>query len=106
MTPLVLAHLIIGDGSYSNSEGCVFIYTNSYTYSDCVKLAEAITAIGIVTTVRKERVGKNGCMQYKLAILKSQVVKLREMISIHMHPSMMYRIGIPLVNKIIVKGTR
>lgn len=94
ITPIVLAHLLIGDGSYSRNEGCVFIYTNAFSHSDCVRLAESITALGVKTTVRVDRTGKDGCKQYKLAIGKTQISKLQSLVTDHMHASMLYRIGI------------
>lgn len=97
MTPVVIAHLLIGDGSYSKAEGIVFIYSNSFTYSDCVRLAAAIiNKLNVKTTVRKERKGKNGQMQYKLAIAKADIGRLQSLVADHMHPSMLYRINIVL----------
>lgn len=93
MTPIVLAHLIMSDGSYDSANNTVFIYVNSYTHGDCVSLAAAITAMGIPTTVRADRYGKDGQKQYKLAITKAHQKTLQAMLTPHMHESMLYRLG-------------
>jgi hypothetical protein len=46
----------------------VCIYTNSFTYNDCILLAISISAIGVDTKVVFDRVGKNGINQYILKI--------------------------------------
>lgn len=94
MTPVVLAHLIMGDGNFLAWEQTVRIYTNGFTHEDCVRLASAISNMGIPTTVRKDRVGSKGEQQYILAINRPHLAKLRTMVSSHMHESMLYRIGI------------
>lgn len=94
MSPVVLAHLIMGDGNYLAWEGTVRIYTNGFTYEDCVRLAAAITNMGIATTVRKDRIGSKGEQQYILAINRPQLDNLRVMVTPHMHKSMLYRVGL------------
>lgn len=94
MTPMVLAHMIIGDGYFALDTSTVFIYVNAFTRPDCVRLAEAISAIGVRTTVRVDRNGKQGVKQYKLAISKAQLPALRAIVKPFMHPSMLYRLGL------------
>ena len=94
MSPIVLAHLIMGDGNYHVAEQYVRIYTNGFTHADCIRLAASITTLGIPTTVRKDKVGLNGEQQYLLAINKPYMSKLREVVVPHMHSSMLYRVGL------------
>jgi len=50
ITPVVLAHLIAGDGNLKKGDNIIRIYTNSFTKSDVEKLAQAITnKLGIET---------------------------------------------------------
>jgi hypothetical protein len=44
MTPVVLAHLIMGDGNLKKGEGIIRIYTNSLTKLEVEKLAITITS--------------------------------------------------------------
>lgn len=94
ISPVVLAHLIMGDGYYSINDNFVRIYTNSFSYNDCCRLAQSITNLGVLTLVKKDRLGKDGKQQYFLKIEQSQLNKLRVMVKPHMHESMMYRIGL------------
>lgn len=93
ITPIVLAHLIIGDGSYDRANQTVFIYTNAFTYNDCVRLANSITKMGVNTTVRVDRMSKDGIKQYKLAISKNQLSVLQTIVTPHMHNTIFYRLG-------------
>jgi hypothetical protein len=91
----VLAHLIIGDGSFKTSESTIFIYCNAFVYNYCVILADSIKAIGIHTTVRKDRISKDGkTQQYVLAIGPSELKTLREFVSPYIEKSILYRIGL------------
>lgn len=95
MTPIVLAHLIMSDGSYNKIGGEVFIYVNAYSYEDCKRLAASITAMGVNTTVRTDRYGADGTTkQYKLAIVKSQLPALHSLVVPHMYKGMLYRVGL------------
>lgn len=94
MTPIVLAHLIMGDGNFHGPRKTVRIYTNAFTYDDCVRLAAAITNMGIVTSVHKDRIGANGEQQYLLAIGNPELNKLRTIVAPYMHKSMLYRLGL------------
>lgn len=96
MSPVVLAHLLMGDGNHVKSVGWTRIYTNSFTYSECVLLANAIsTKLGIVCNVIKDRVSKTtGKTQYILTIGKKQLDKLQAVVGPHMHDSIKYRAGL------------
>lgn len=89
----MLAHLLISDGSYDRGGNTVLVYVNALNRADCVRLANAITAIGVSTTVRVDRVGKNGEPQYKLAIVPNKLPALRAIVVPYMHESMQYRLG-------------
>jgi len=93
MTPIVLAHLLISDGSFNVEQNTVFIYTNAFTKEDCWLIAQAITRMGIKTTLRKDRIGKDGNQQYKLAIGPGELTKLRGLVGPHMFEGFRYRLG-------------
>jgi hypothetical protein len=90
MSPIVLAHLIMGDGGYDSSRNRVRIFTYSFSKIDCYRLAKAITNIGIDTNVYLDRKD-----QYILSILrKNNLNILRKIVFEYMHESMFYRIGL------------
>lgn len=92
MSPITLAHLIMGDGNFDAGRNRVRIYTNSYTYDDCVLLAASISNMGIATSVMKDKVNSKGIQSYILTI--RQLEKLRTIVVPHMHKSMLYRVGL------------
>lgn len=56
ISPVVLAHLIRGDGNIKPNDKIIRIYTNSFSKQDVERLAKAITnKLGIVTKAVYER---------------------------------------------------
>jgi hypothetical protein len=95
MTPVVLAHLIMGDGNLKKGDNIIRIYTNSFTKPDVERLASAITSkLGIETKAVHDRND-----QYMLTINRMQLDRVRELIGPHMHPSMYYKIGLDSCDK-------
>lgn len=93
--PIVLAHLIIGDGTFSGSDSRVRISTYNYTFDECTILSNSITNnCNITCKVLYDRTGYSGEKQYILTIGKNQLMILQETVSIHIHKSILYRIGI------------
>ena len=90
MSPIVLAHLIMGDGNLKQPDKIIRIYTNSFTQTEVNLLALAITRkLGILTKVVHDRNN-----QYMLTISKSQLSLIQELIKSHMHSSMFYKIDL------------
>lgn len=95
MTPVVLAHLIMGDGNLKKGDNIIRLYTNSFSKLDVEKLAAAIASkLGIEAKAVHDRND-----QYMLTISKAQLPKVRELIGPHMHPSMSYKLGLSSCNK-------
>ena len=89
MDPIVLAYLIKGDGNFDKNRNRVRIYTNSYSKVEVELLATSIkTKLGIYTAVLLDRKD-----QYILTIGAKNLELLRNIVSPHFHPSMLYRIG-------------
>jgi hypothetical protein len=90
LNPIVLSYLIMTDGNFDKSRNRIRIYTNSYKKEEVQILANAInTKFGIYVGVLHDR--KN---QRILTIGAKQLDLLRNIVSQHFHPSMLYRIGI------------
>lgn len=90
VTPVVLAHLIMGDGNLKLPDLIIRIYTNSFTKEEVERLALAITnKLNIRTRAVHDRNG-----QYMLAISKDQLPLVRVLLTAHMHPSMYYKLGL------------
>lgn len=90
LSPIALAHLVMGDGNFHAATKTIRIYTNGFTHADVVRLASAIQSkFGITVGVRHDR--KN---QYILTIGAKELTKFQELVREHMHESMLYRIGL------------
>jgi hypothetical protein len=90
MDSTVLAYLIMTDGNFDKSRNRVRIYTNSYSKAEVKRLALAIkTNLNISVGVLHDRKD-----QWILTIGAKQFKLLREIVSPHFEPSMLYRIGI------------
>lgn len=94
MTPIVLAHLIMGDGNLKLPDEIIRIYTNSFTKEEVELLSLAITKkLNILNKVVHDRNN-----QYMLTISKNQLPLVRELTKAYMHPSMYYKLGLESVN--------
>ena len=99
MTPVVLAHLIMGDGNIKPKDKIIRIYTNSFssppsggegTKNDVERLGKAINnKLGIITNIRFDRNN-----QYILTISKKELDNLRSIILPYMHISMLYKLDL------------
>lgn len=76
MSPIVLAHLIMGDGNLKPKDKIIRIYTNSFSKQDVERLGQAITnKLGIVAKAVHDRNG-----QYMLTISRDQLEAVRSLI--------------------------
>ena len=89
LTPVALAHLIMGDGTTKNTG--LIICTDSYTVQDTVLLMNVlIVRYDLKCTLHKS---SNG-LANRIYISKSSVSKVVEITKPHLIPSMYYKIGI------------
>lgn len=92
--PICLAHFIMGDGNYYK-DGRIRIYTNQYTFDECILLRNRIIkGCNTQCEVLFDRIGKHGRKQYILTIGKMELRKVQSMLVPFMHKTMLYRIGI------------
>nr|YP_009710765.1 LAGLIDADG endonuclease type 2 [Amanita thiersii]QFZ98714.1 LAGLIDADG endonuclease type 2 [Amanita thiersii] len=90
LNPIVLAYLLMSDGNFDKNRNRVRIYTNNFTKEEVKILAESINRkLNIYTGVLHDR--KN---QWILTIGKKQLLILRNIVTPHFEPSMLYRIGL------------
>lgn len=89
MDSVVFAYLIMTDGNFDTNRNRVRIYTNSFTKEEVISLGEAINKkFGIYVGILHDRRD-----QWILTIGAKQLDLLRQIVSIHFAPSMLYRIG-------------
>lgn len=88
LTPVALAHLIMGDGS-PMSHG-LSLCTDSYSLSDTVRIINVlIIRYGLKCTLHLKRENK-----YRIYISRHSMAILRTIVGPHMHSSMLYKLGV------------
>jgi LAGLIDADG DNA endonuclease family len=86
-----LAHLIMGDGNYLRERNIIRIYTNSFTQNNVILLSDIINKnLSISSKVVHDRNN-----QYIIVIEKGNVDLTRKITLPYMHPSMLYKLGVP-----------
>jgi rRNA maturation endonuclease Nob1 len=87
LTPVALAHLIMGDGTTWSGSG-VILCTDSYSIQDVVRLINVlIYRYYLKCNIRICREG-----QYRIYISKKSMELLRTIVMAHMTPSMFYKV--------------
>jgi hypothetical protein len=94
LTPVALAHMIMGDGS-SQRHG-IIICTNSYTLPDVIRLMNVLMIrYRLECNLRiKKRDNKKIQKEYTIYIQQSSMPLLRTIITPYLHPSMLYKLGL------------
>lgn len=88
LTPVGLAYLIMGDGSFHKRDGYVVLCTEGFTNPDNLRfLAVLIQKFGL--SCRTERHGE----RMRIVIRRESVELLRSLVLSHMIPEMKYRVG-------------
>jgi hypothetical protein len=90
LTPITLAHMIMGDGSVERHG--LKICTNSYSIEDVVRLMNVlIIRYRLKCTLRLNR--RNNKIEYMIYISQSSMSTLRTIVSPYFHSSMLYKIS-------------
>jgi hypothetical protein len=91
-SPISLAHWIMEDGyfdGYGRAQ-TVILCTECFTPVECKLLQEVLLKLGIVSTLKVRNSVKG---TYRIRISKSSMPLLRELVTSHMHPDFMYKLG-------------
>lgn len=88
LTPVGLAYLLMGDGSYHIRDGYVIICTEGFTNSDNLLLMSVLVdKFGL--SCRAERHGD----AIRIIIRRSSIDLLRTLVLPHLIPEMRYKVG-------------
>lgn len=83
------------EDGYFDSHGrtqTVLLCTECFTKSECYLLIKALANLGIKATLKKRSRDKD---TYRVRISKTSMPLLRELVTPYMHPSFMYKLGLP-----------
>jgi hypothetical protein len=84
LTPIALAHWIIGDGLWNHSG--LILCTESFSIIDNVKLINILKV--------RYRLDCTLTARNRIYVTASSMPRLRAIVQPHMHPSMLYKIGV------------
>ena len=89
LTPVALAHVIMGDGSFHPVNGGLLICTDSYSIKEVVNLMNVlIIRYNLTCSIRQHNKG-----QYRVSIHKQSIKSLAALVKPYMDPSFYYKIG-------------
>jgi hypothetical protein len=89
LTPIALAHLIMGDGSVQRHG--LIICTNSYSVQDVIRLMNVLMIrYRLKCNLRLQRQNKK--VQYMIYIYQRSMPSLLNIVSPYMHPYMLYKL--------------
>ena len=91
--PLSLAHWIMEDGYFDGYRRTqvTLLCTESFTMEECILLQKVLLNLGIKSTLKVRNKVNN---TYRIRISKHSMTDLIKLVSPHMHPQMMYKLGL------------
>jgi len=100
LTPIGLAFLIMDDGSYHIKYKLLVLCTDNFTHSDVLRLMHVLQ-IKFKLNCRIERKKTN----LRIVVKANSMYRLRILVKDHIHPSMMYKLGLPNKNLLTIKSS-
>ena len=94
ITPLCLAYWIMGDGYFDKDSKTVFLCTENFTHVEVIILIKVLSDnLGLICTT-KRRILSSGKIGYRIRFSSYSLDNLRLLVSPHIIPSMMYKLGL------------
>ena len=96
LTPLSLAHWIMGDGYWDKSDKTVNICTDNFTLSEVELLISVLTNNFGLTATLKRRIKSNKevCWRIRFSGKADNILGLIKLVKPHFIPSMLYKLNI------------
>lgn len=92
MSPLVLALWITEDAYFDHSQKVTILCTEGFTHADCLRLINAMAAMGIKVTLKRRKTSHPD-KRYRLRLAKGSMPLLRSLVLPHMLPAYHYKLG-------------
>ena len=92
LTPIALAHWIMGDGYFTNSS--VKICTDNFTKEEVLKLIEVLHKRYDIKASINQRTNPGGVIKWRIRISKSSMGKLISLARPYFIPEMLYKLGL------------
>ena len=96
LTPIGLAHWIMGDGYWDKSSKTLFICTDNFSYNEVINLIKVLEKkFSLKSTVnRRTKANKILCWRIRFSGTYENISLLRTLVQIHMIPSMQYKLNL------------
>lgn len=92
LTPIALAHWIMGDGYYTKD--CVKICTDNFTEDEILKLINILNVKFGLQTTKNKRTNPDGSIVWRIRISKLSMEKLISLVNPYFIPEMLYKLGV------------
>jgi hypothetical protein len=90
-SPLSLAIWIMDDGYFDAYIGTIYLCTECFTRAECELLINILAGYGIICTLKVRKTSREGTCRIRIS--KKSMPLLRELVTPHMHPDFMYKLG-------------
>jgi hypothetical protein len=95
LTPVILAHWIMGDGYWLKSDKAIILCTECFTHKEVLRLIDLLESnLGVWATANR-RVATDGRVNYRIRLsgVPLNLRRVRNMVTPHMHKCMLYKLG-------------
>lgn len=92
LTPIGLAHLLMGDGYFHN--GVIFICSESFTKEEQELLIAALYSKFNIKATLNKRISSSGLESFRIRISKKSMDKLITLVRPYFIPEMLYKLGV------------
>lgn len=93
-TGIALAFLIMGDGYWDNGQKTIVICTENFTPDEVTRLIDFMKKeFGLIATRQKRKISTGIRYRIRFSSAGDNLTILRSLVSPHMHPCMMYKLG-------------
>ena len=86
--------MIMGDGYFENQDKTIYLCTDSFSYSDILRLITLMDEKLGLKSGTKKRISSSGKVHYRIRFSRLSVLKIQQLVKLHMHPLMFYKIGL------------
>ena len=93
-TPLAFAFLIMGDGSWDNSNSRIILHLNNFTLIEVNRIQSILLSNFNISSYLVKTPHSDKERGYVLKIPNKDVVKVRMLVSDHIYPTLRYKIGL------------
>lgn len=96
LTPIGLAHWVMGDGYWDNTSKTVFLCTDNFTFDEVLLLINVLENKFLLkaTVSRRTKSNKELCWRIRFSGIYGNIELLRILVKKHMIPSMLYKLNL------------